>query len=214
MPADGYLEFIRDECDRRGILLIFDEIVTGFRIARGGAQEIFGVIPDLSVFSKAIGGGLPLSAFGGSQAVMQAVAANTAKHGGTYNGNPLCAAAALHTVGRLSDRSVLQSLNANGDRIITAIRRAAKDNHVPCVVEGLGGMFQVVFTTDNRPLRHYRDVCRADVARFKAFQTALLEAGIFINSSPLACWFVSTAHGNEEIDLINSAIAKAMAAIS
>ncbi len=95
MPAPGYLELLRDECTRRGIVLIFDEIVTGFRLAPGGAQDYFGVVPDLAVYSKALGGGLPISAFAGIRKVMEPIGENTVKHGGTYNGNSLCAAAAL-----------------------------------------------------------------------------------------------------------------------
>ena len=210
MPRDGYLADLREQCTRRGILLIFDEIVTGFRIHSGGAAGLFGVVPDLAVFSKAIGGGLPISAFAGSKPVMDPVAANTVKHGGTYNGNPLCAASALYTLRKLNDPAVQKRIGESGQAIKEAVRRSAMDRHIGCIVQGLGSMFQVVFTDDQRPLSHYRDLARADVKKFAAFRQSLLEHGVFINSSGLACWFISAAHGPDQVSAARTAIDAAM----
>jgi glutamate-1-semialdehyde 2,1-aminomutase len=212
MPVPGYLELLAQECRRRGIVLIFDEIVTGFRVAPGGAQELFGVVPDIAVFSKALGGGLPISAFAGRRQVMSPVAANTVKHGGTYNGNPLCACAALHTL-RTLNRHGLERMEQHGQIIIESIRRAAKDHGVRCVVQGLGSMFQVVFGVEG-PIRHYRDMHAADNRRYAAFRQSLLESGLHVNSSPLACWFVSTAHTGEDAEIAAAAVAKAMRAVA
>jgi glutamate-1-semialdehyde 2,1-aminomutase len=210
MPQNGYLAFLREQCTRRGIVLIYDEIVTGFRVHSGGAAGLFGVVPDLAVFSKAIGGGLPISAFAGSKPVMDPVAANTVKHGGTYNGNPLCAAAALCTLRSLNDPAVQSRFHSSGHAIMEAVRRAAYDRRIGCIVQGLGSMFQVIFTDDSQPLLHYRDLARADVKRFAAFREALLQRGLFINSSGLACWFISAAHGPDQVLAARSAIDGAM----
>jgi glutamate-1-semialdehyde 2,1-aminomutase len=214
MPQAGFLEYLRRECTRRGIVLIFDEIVTGFRIARGGAQEVFGVVPDLAVYSKALGGGFPIAAFCGRRSIMDAIAANTVKHGGTYNGNPLCAAAALATLRELDRPEVIERITSAGSRIAEAVRRAAHDFGVPCSVQGLGGMFQVVFTPDGAPTRHYRDLAAADWARFAAFWQVLLDHRIFANSSGSACWFTSAAHTDEDVDRTTEAIRQAMHAIA
>lgn len=214
MPEAGYLQMIREECTKRGILLIFDEIVTGFRIAPGGAQQIFGVTPDLAVYSKALGGGYPIAAFAGSKAVMDPIAANTVKHGGTYNGNPLCAAAALATLRTLAEPHIMARLQVNGIAIAEAIRRAARDNNVPCAVQGMGAMFQVVFNADGMPLRHYRDLAKADTKRFAAFWQSLLDQRIHANSSGTACWFVSAAHTPDDLRQTTEAIDRAMRVVA
>ncbi len=212
MPRPGYLEFLRQQCTRRGIVLIFDEIVTGFRTAPGGAQQLFGVDADLSVFSKALGGGLPISAFAGKRNIMDLIGANRVKHGGTYNGNPLCAAAALHTLHTLAAPAVLDRIRRAGEAVSEAIRRAARDCRVPVVVQGLGSMFQVLFT-DRAPV-HYRDLKLADAKRYAAFRYALLQRGVHCNETPFACWFVSAAHGPEDVDLTVAAVAAAMKSIA
>jgi len=204
MPGDGYLSRLREECDQRGIVLIFDEIVTGFRTAPGGAQELFDIQSDIAVFSKALGGGLPISAFAGKRKIMDAVAANTVKHGGTYNGNPLCAVAALHTLRTLAREDVQESIRSCGETIMEGIRRSAADNKIPCVVQGLGSMFQVVFMSDAP--RNYRDLWKADTALFSRFRHGLLENGVHINNGPLACWFVTAAHQIEETAITVAAI--------
>jgi glutamate-1-semialdehyde 2,1-aminomutase len=214
MPSDGYLETLREECTNRGIVLIFDEIVTGFRVARGGAQELFDVIPDMAVYSKAIGGGFPLSAFGGRKAIMDLVASNNVKHGGTYNGNPLCASGALQTLRILSHPGVLQHMRDSGEQIMDAIRRSARRHGISCVVQGAGSMFQVIFNSDGVAPQHYRDLSRADSKRYSAFRQALLENGVLCNSSGLACWFVSAAHTPADTRLAISAVENAMEAIS
>jgi glutamate-1-semialdehyde 2,1-aminomutase len=209
MPRDGYLETLRDECSRRGILLIFDEIVTGFRIAPGGAQEYFGVSPDIAVFSKALGGGFPISAFAGTKPIMDPVAANTVKHGGTYNGNPLCAAAALHTLRMLNDPATQIRIARHGEALMHSIRRSARDHGVDCIVQGVGSMFQVVFGA-TEPLGHYRDLLNTDAPRYAAFRHALLEQGLQINASGYACWFISAAHTDEDLELAAAAIDQSM----
>ena len=214
MPQPGFLEWIRQECSRRNIVLIFDEIVTGFRVAPGGAAQYLKIVPDLAVFSKAIGGGFPISAFTGRRDIMELVAANISKHGGTYNGNPVCAAAALATLKTINQPGVLDAIEAHGRSLIDAINRAAHDRQIPCVVQGVGSMFQVIFGTNGHPLRHYRDLLKVDTGKFAAFRQSLLEHGVHINSSGSACWFVSAAHGQEDGRLAEMAIQAAMQSIS
>jgi glutamate-1-semialdehyde 2,1-aminomutase len=214
MPDPGYLEQLRSECDRRGIVLIYDEIVTGFRTAPGGAQDLFGVVPDIAVYSKALGGGLPLAAFAGRRDIMDMVAANTVKHGGTYNGNPLCAVSALHTLQQLNDSAVRGRIDTAGRAVMEAIRRSAADDGVPCIVQGEPSMFQVVFNSDGRAPKNFRDLARADTNRYAAFRQSLLEQGIHSNSSGLACFFVSTAHTEEDTRLTVAAVERAISQIA
>lgn len=211
MPQEGYLETLRKECTQRGIVLIFDEIVTGFRVAPGGAQQLFGVEPDIAVFSKALGGGLPLSAFAGRREIMKHIAENTVKHGGTYNGNPLCASASRAVLEMIAYRPVLDNMDKRGRQIMTAIERAAADHHIPCVVQGTGAMFQVVFTDRGEPLRHYRDLLAADHSRHRQFRHALLRRGLLMNESSTACWFISASHTQDDIDATVEAIESAFA---
>ena len=214
MPQPGFLEWIRQECSRRNIVLIFDEIVTGFRVAPGGAAQFLKIVPDMAVFSKAIGGGFPISAFTGRRDIMELVAANISKHGGTYNGNPLCAAAALATLKKLNQPGVLEAIDAHGRLLMDAINRAAHDCRIPCVVQGVGSMFQVIFGTNGHPLRHYRDLLKVDTRTFAAFRQSLLEHGVHINNSGSACWFISSAHRPEDAKLAETAIQAAMQSIS
>ena len=206
MPQSGYLELLREECSRRGIVLIFDEIVTGFRLAPGGAQTHFGIQPDIAVFSKAIGGGFPISAFAGIRKVMEPIGANQVKHGGTYNGNSLCATAAL-TVLRVIERpEALQKIRRHGEQLMEAIRRAARDHSIPCCVQGDGTMFQVAFSPDGRPPKNYRDLLAADMRRYAQLRDALLCRGVHITPSGSACWFLCTEHDDDDIRLACEAI--------
>ncbi|HWB54031.1 MAG TPA: glutamate-1-semialdehyde 2,1-aminomutase [Tepidisphaeraceae bacterium] len=209
MPRDGYLEFLRQQCDEHGAVLIFDEIVTGFRVAAGGAQELFGVLPDIAVFSKAIGGGLPISAFAGRRQIMEMIGRNKIKHGGTYNGNPLCATAARVTLRKISAPGAIGHLSSIGQAVIDAIRSSAKRHGVVCTVQGMGSMFQVIFGL-SRPAGNYRDLFAGDPARYAVFHQALLDQGIHANSSGTACWFVSLAHTEGDVEQTCRAIDLAM----
>jgi glutamate-1-semialdehyde 2,1-aminomutase len=213
MPIPGFLGRVRETCTRRGVLLIFDEIVTGFRVSLGGAQELFGVVPDLATYSKAIGGGLPVAAFCGRREVMDLVATNTVKHGGTYNGNPLGAAAACATLRALGQPGVLDRVHRVAESVSEAIRRAAHDYGVACVVQGAGGMFQIVFGVTT-PLRNYRDLLRADSKRFAAFWQHMFDQGVFANSSGSACWFASAAHTDDDVARVCAAVRAAMARVA
>ncbi|KUL51448.1 glutamate-1-semialdehyde aminotransferase [Streptomyces sp. NRRL F-4489] len=213
MPAPGFLAALREECDRRGVVLIFDEVCTGFRTGPGGAQALFGVVPDLAVYSKALGGGLPLAAFAGRRDIMELVGSNHTKHGGTYNGSPLCATAALVTLDRLADPQVTARIEEAGRRIMTALRRAAHDNGVPCAVQGVGAMFQIVFSPDGSPTRQYRDLFALDGHRYDTLRHELLRRGVHINAYGLACWFVPAVLTDDDIEETCAAIAEAFPAL-
>ena len=213
MPEDGLLPWLREQCDKRGILLIYDEIVTGFRLARGGAAHYFGVTPDLTIFSKAIGGGFPISAFAGRRVIMEQVGANIVKHGGTYNGNPLCSAAALYTLRKINEPGTLENIHSHGRSCMEAIRRAAADAGIACVVQGVGSMFQVIFNQDGQALKHYRDLLKVNTHRYAAFRYSLLMQGVHVNSSGSACWFVSAAHSAEDLEFTTQAIGRAMKSV-
>ncbi|AXI76422.1 aspartate aminotransferase family protein [Peterkaempfera bronchialis] len=213
MPRPGYLETLREGCTRRGLLLIFDEVCTGFRTGPGGAQGLFGVLPDLAVYSKALGGGLPIAAFAGRGDVMVRIADNQVEHGGTYNASPLCATAALVTLTELADPAVTARIDASGRRVMEAIRRASRDHGVPCAVQGVGAMFQVVFSADGAPTRQYRDTFALDHRRFDAFQHALLQRGVHLSGHGLACWFISSALTDQDLDHTCAAVEEAFAAI-
>ncbi|MEU1707630.1 aspartate aminotransferase family protein [Streptomyces sp. NPDC005706] len=213
MPLPGYLDTLRRECTERGIVLIFDEVCTGFRTGVGGAQTLFGVVPDLAVYSKALGGGLPISAFAGRQEIMEQVGDNQIKHGGTYNGSPLCSTAALVTLNHLADPTVCRRIDEAGQRIMEAILKASRDNRIPCIVQGVGAMFQVVFRPEGSPTRNYRDLFSADLARYERFRHELLLRGIHINSYGLACWFVSAALDDDDTERTCAAVDEAIAAL-
>ncbi|MET9149353.1 aspartate aminotransferase family protein [Streptomyces sp. NPDC004042] len=213
MPQPGYLDVLRKECTARGIVLVFDEVCTGFRTGPGGAQGMFGVVPDLAVFSKALGGGLPIAAFAGRREVLESVAEGRVRHGGTYNASPLCAAAALTTLRRLNRPEVVTHMRESGERVMEAIRRAAHDRRVPCAVQGVGAMFQAVFTPDGASTRRYRDLLGADQARHDTFRHELFKRGIHTNAYGLACWFVPASVTEAELDSTCEAVDAAFAAL-
>lgn len=209
MPQKDYLELLREECTKRKIVLIFDEIVTGFRAAPGGAQQYYNVIPDIAVFSKAIGGGMPISAFAGKKEIIEPVAQNSVKHGGTYNGNPMSSVSAIETLRLIENPEVIKKVHSRGQEIMETIKRSAEDNKISCHVQGLGSMFQVLFT-DKEKISNYRDLFDVDTKKFAAFREALFNRGVLINTSFSACWFLSIAHSDEDIRMVCDAVDSSM----
>jgi glutamate-1-semialdehyde 2,1-aminomutase len=165
------------------------------------------------VYSKAVGGGLPISILAGRKRFMNLIATNEVRHGGTYNGNSLCACAALHTLDELSKPEFQSQLKASGGKIMAALDGSARKHHVPCVVLGVEQMFQVVFGMSTPP-RHYRDLLKADFERYDKFRHSLLTRGVHVTHSALAAWFLSIAHTSEDIELTADAIEQAMKEIS
>ncbi|GAA2242382.1 glutamate-1-semialdehyde 2,1-aminomutase [Streptomyces amakusaensis] len=213
MPLPGYLERLRDAATAHGAVLIFDEVCTGFRTGPGGAQSLFGVRPDIAVYSKALGGGLPIAAFAGVREVMEPLAAGRVKHGGTYNASPLCATSALITLTALADPAVTRRIEETGLRVAEAIRRAAHDRRIPCAVQGVGAMFQAVFTPDGAPIHRYRDAFRLHRRRYDTLRHELLRRGVHCNAYGLACWFVPAVVTEDELARTCEAIDGAFAAM-
>jgi glutamate-1-semialdehyde 2,1-aminomutase len=184
--------------DRYGVLLIFDEVITGFRVAPGGAQSLFGVTPDIATYAKAIAGGLPLSAVAGRQQFMQLVESGKVPHAGTYNGNPVCLAAAhvvLDVLGQ-ENGAALDSLRAQGESLMQGLEVLAKDAGIPVLLNGVGAIFHLSFTKETA-IYSYTDTLRADAGKRDTIIEAMLEAGAYI--LPDGRWYVSTAHTQAEV---------------
>jgi len=191
-PVDGYLDALRELCDASGALLIFDEVITGFRVARGGAQELYGVRPDLTILGKIVGGGLPLAAFGGRADVMASLApSGPVYQAGTLSGNPLATAAGLSVLRRLRDPAVYVELERKGARLEAGLREHA---HVRRV-----GAMLTAFMTD-RGVRNFDDAQACDTERYGELFRHLLSRGIYIAPSQFESMFVSLAHSDDDID--------------
>jgi glutamate-1-semialdehyde 2,1-aminomutase len=198
-PAPGFLEALRRLCDASGALLVFDEVITGFRVARGGAQERFGVLPDLTILGKIVGGGLPLAAFGGRAQVMDRLApAGDVYQAGTLSGNPLATAAGLTVLRRLREDGVYERLEAAGARLEEGLRPFG-------TVQRVGAM-ATLFLADG-PIRNFADAEQADTDGYSALFRGLLERGIYIAPSQFECLFVSLAHTDEDVDRTVEAVA-------
>ena len=196
-PEPGFLEALRSLAHASGALLVFDEVITGFRVARGGAQELYGIAPDLTILGKIAGGGLPLAALGGRSEIMDALApAGQVYQAGTLAGNPLATAAALAVLRRLRDPAVYERLEDSGALLEEGLREAAGDE--PVCVQRVGAMATVFFAAG--PVRDFEDAAGCDTERFAAWFRHLLARGIYVAPSQYEALFVSTAHGEAEID--------------
>jgi glutamate-1-semialdehyde 2,1-aminomutase len=191
-PVDGFLEVLRRLCDASGALLVFDEVISGFRVARGGAQELYGITPDLTVLGKIVGGGLPLAAFGGRADVMDRLApSGPVYQAGTLSGNPLATAAGLSVLRRLRDPAVYDELERRGARLEAGLSAFGRVNRV--------GAMLTLFNTDGE-VRSFEDAQACDADRYAGLFRHLLANGIYIAPSQFEAMFVSLAHGDEEID--------------
>jgi glutamate-1-semialdehyde 2,1-aminomutase len=201
-PAPGFLQGLRRLCDASGALLVFDEVITGFRVARGGAQERFGVLPDLTILGKIAGGGLPLAAFGGRRELMQQLApAGDVYQAGTLAGNPLATAAGLSVLRRLRDDAVYEELERLGARLEAGLREAAGEE---AIVQRVGALATLFFTRD--PVRNYAGASAADTERYAALFRHLLDAGIYVAPSQFEAMFLSVAHTDADVDRTVNAV--------
>jgi glutamate-1-semialdehyde 2,1-aminomutase len=198
-PVAGFLQVLRQLCDASGALLVFDEVISGFRVARGGAQERYGVTPDLTILGKIVGGGLPLAAFGGSADVMDLLApSGPVYQAGTLSGNPLATAAGLSVLRRLREPRVYDELERRGARLETGLAQFGR-------VRRVGAMLTLFMT--NEGIRNFDDVQRCDIERYAALFRHLLERGIYVAPSQFEAMFVSLAHGDDDIDRTIAAVA-------
>lgn len=198
VPNPGYLEFLRKICDEHDAVLIFDEVMTGFRLAWGGAQQRFGINPDLTCFGKIIGGGLPVGAFGGRVEIMDMLApAGPVYQAGTLSGNPLAMAAGLAALRELQKPGTYEKLEESGSQLEEGMREAARSARVPVRFNRLGSMFCAYFT--DRPVHNLADAMSSNRERFAKYFHAMLERGIYFAPSQFEAGFISLAHGPEEI---------------
>ena len=212
-PAPGFLEALRGICDRYGAVLIFDEVMTGFRVSAGGAQEHYRVRPDLTTLGKILGGGLPVGAFGGRRDIMEQIAPlGPVYQAGTLSGNPVAMAAGLATLQRLSEPGFHQRLAAKTERLVTGLSEAARTTGVGFSTNHVCGMFGLFFTSDG-PVRFYRQVVACDVERFKKFFHGMLDAGVYLAPSAFEAGFISDAHTDAEIDATIDAARKVFASL-
>jgi glutamate-1-semialdehyde 2,1-aminomutase len=205
-PAPGFLEGLRETCTRFGACLVLDEVITGFRVARGGAQERFRVRPDLTTMGKTIGGGLPVGAFGGARKYMEHVAplGMRVSQGGTLSGNPLAMAAGLATIGPLDERAY-EALEEKGRYLAEGLR------HASVTVQRVGSMMTVFFTT--KPVRNLADAEACDVKRFARWHRAMLHRGVYLPPSQFEAFFVSLAHERADLDRVIAAHRESLAEI-
>jgi glutamate-1-semialdehyde 2,1-aminomutase len=210
-PRPGYLEALREQTRQHGALLVFDEVMTGFRVARGGAQALYGVTPDITALGKIIGGGLPAAAYGASAAIMDQVSpVGPIYQAGTLSGNPLAMAAGLATLQRLRDDPPYDRLEVLTARLGDGLARACRDADVPHVVQRVGSMITLFF--HDGPVNHYDDALASDTARFGRFFWEMMARGVYMPCSQFEAAFVSVAHTEAEIDHTIRAAAESLAA--
>ncbi|MDH5751347.1 MAG: glutamate-1-semialdehyde 2,1-aminomutase [Deltaproteobacteria bacterium] len=211
-PELTFLRGLRDLCDREGILLISDEVMTGFRVALGGAQSLFDITPDLTIFGKVIGGGFPVGAYGGRRDIMSKVAPEGPVYqGGTLSGNPVAMAAGLATMEVLEDPAVFTDLAEKARLFTEGLEQAASANNVPLQTVRFGAMMGFFFS--DKPVRNYDDATACDTARYSKFFKVMLENGVYLAPSAFEASFVSTAHTEEDLRRTAQAAGRAMASL-
>ncbi len=198
LPQPGWLEKIRELCDRYGIVLIFDEVKTGFRIANGGAQEYFGVQADLATYAKAMGNGFPIAAIGGKEEVMGVIGYGSVAHGGTYSGNVVGAAAADATLEILETQPIIETIFQRGQKLMDGIDDILTRADIPHCVIGLPPIFGLILGTDEEPT-DFRAYLEGDAALYERLAMALIERGIMPDSDGREPWFLCYSHGEREI---------------
>ncbi|MCW8345203.1 glutamate-1-semialdehyde 2,1-aminomutase [Vibrio sp. ZSDZ65] len=199
-PVEGFHEGLRQICDEEGALLIFDEVMTGFRVAQGGAQAYYNIKPDLTTLGKIIGGGMPVGAFGGRKEVMQYVApTGPVYQAGTLSGNPIAMAAGYACLTLLSEEGNEKRLAHKTKQLADGFKTLADEHGIPMVVNQVGGMFGFFFTDQER-ITCYEDVAKCDVERFKRFFHLMLDHGVYLAPSAFEASFLSLAHGSKEIE--------------
>jgi glutamate-1-semialdehyde 2,1-aminomutase len=210
-PAPGFLQGLREACDEHGVVLIFDEVMTGFRVALGGAQAYYGVTPDLSTFGKIIGGGMPVGCFGGKREIMSHIAPlGPVYQAGTLSGNPLAMAAGLTTLRLISRPGFHDELSAFTARLLEGLQQRADAAGIPFVTTQAGGMFGLYFS-EAKAIVTFQDVMTSDANRFKQFFHLMLEGGVYLAPSAFEAGFTSIAHGETELQLTLDAAEKAFA---
>ena len=212
LPDDQFLETLRETSEKYGALLIFDEVMTGFRVAFGGAQERYGITPDLSCFGKIIGGGLPVGAYGGRHEIMAHIAPRGSVYqAGTLSGNPLAMAAGIATLKQLKAPSFFESLDAQAEKLITGLASLAEKASIPVFCARSGAMLGLFFT--DQPVNSFADAKKSNLERFSSYYKGMLENGIYLAPSQFESFFLSAAHDDEAIQQTLSAAEKVFATL-
>lgn len=213
MPEPGYLELLRSETKRYGALLIFDEVITGFRFSRGGAQEWFGVTPDITTLAKGLGGGFPVAAIGGSNEVMSIISEGRYSHSGTYNANVIQCAAVSATMDLLAEPGLYERQRNLGFRLTEGLATIASEVGIPVRLEGIGTVFQMWFS--EKPIRNWREAEKyPSEALFTRWYQEMLQRGVLFHPNHLENLFVSLVHTDEDIDITLEAAKDALASIA
>lgn len=212
-PNRGFLETLREVCDQSGSLLIFDEVMTGFRVALGGAQQVYQVKPDLTTLGKVIGGGLPVGAFGGGREIMDCLAPNGPVYqAGTLSGNPLAVAAGLATLEAISAPGFYDELTATTGMLLSGLKERAAAAGVPFTTNQVGAMFGCFFS-EAQSVDRFEQVMGCNMENFQVYFHSMLENGVYLAPSAFEAGFVSASHGSEEIELTLQAAEKAFASV-
>jgi glutamate-1-semialdehyde 2,1-aminomutase len=212
-PEDGFLQTLREVCDESGAVLIFDEVMCGFRVGLTGAQGRYGITPDLTTFGKVIGGGMPVGAFGGKREVMEHIAPlGPVYQAGTLSGNPIAMSAGLKTLQLISENGFFESLEVKTKQLVDGLQQAADEAGIPFTTNQVGGMFGFFFT-EEKNIRRYAQVAKGDMERFKRFYHGMLDAGVYLAPSAFEAGFVSSAHTDADIQATIDAARKVMSTL-
>ncbi len=213
MPEEGFLEGLREITGEYGAVLIFDEVISGFRASAGGAQKVFGVMPDLTCLGKIIGGGLPVGAFGGKREIMAHLSpSGPVYQAGTLSGNPLAMSAGFAALSVLKNEQPYDALAVKGAALAEGLRALAEKHGVAVTVNQFGSLLTVFFT--DRPVHCYADATTSDTAKFATFFSTMLANGVHLPPSQFECWFLSTAHSQDDLDKVLAAADLAFAEVS
>lgn len=213
-PEEGFLETLREVCDQHGTVLIFDEVMCGFRVELEGAQGRYGITPDLTTFGKVIGGGMPVGAFGGKREIMEKIAPlGPVYQAGTLSGNPLAMAAGLKTLQLIQQPGFFEALDAKAKKLMAGFQAAADKAGIDFTTNQVGGMFGFFFNT-NKKIRRFDQVTQGNMEQFKQFYHGMLDEGIYLAPSAFEAGFVSSAHTDEDIEATIAAAEKVMQTLS
>lgn len=212
-PEEGFLETLREVCDESGAVLIFDEVMCGFRAGLQGAQGVYNITPDLTTFGKVIGGGMPVGAFGGKKEIMQHIAPlGPVYQAGTLSGNPLAMAAGLKTLQLIQEDGFFENLTTKAAKLLTGLQAAADEFNIPFTTNQVGGMFGFFFS-EEKNIRRFAQVAKGDMERFKKFYHGMLDEGIYLAPSAYEAGFVSSQHTDADIENTITAARKVMATL-
>jgi glutamate-1-semialdehyde 2,1-aminomutase len=212
-PVDGFLETLRDLTEINGSLLIFDEVMTGFRVSYGGAQSLYGVSPDITCLGKIIGGGLPVGAYGGKREIMEHIAPQGQVYqAGTLSGNPLAMAAGIATLTQLKEPGFYDRLNKKADRLCTGLQKAAETAAVKASAKNVGSMLGFFFT--GKEVKNFNDAKTSDLNLFSVYYNGMLQEGVYLAPSQFEALFVSAAHSDEHIDATIKAAEKVLSRLT